>query len=308
MASATVTDTRTAGAAVTRARRPRRRNLGKAFLYVVLTLGAVAMVTPFVWMLLTSLKGADEVSTFSWLPQTLRFKSYTQALDPAPSAPYFRNSLILSVGQTLLTLTLATAAGYALARTPMRGRGLLLAFVVAMIMVPFQVILVPEFLIVKSMPLFGGNDIFGHGGTGWLNTRLPPLIPHAIAPIYVFLARQFFVSLPEELADAARVDGLSEYGIFVRIMLPLIKPALVTITVLQVEAAWNSFIWPLLVTTRDDLRPIQVGLAIFAQDPLNIQWPYLMAGATLATLPMILLFLVAQRHFVEGFASAGIKG
>jgi multiple sugar transport system permease protein len=306
MASVTMTKTR-AGAAATGARK-RRPRAGKALLYAVLTVGAVAMIAPFVWMLLSSLKSPSEVNTFSWLPKTIRFENYSEALKSAPFGTYFRNSLFLAIGQAALTLTFATAAGYALARTPMRGRGLLLGFVVAMIMVPFQVILVPEFLIVKSMPFFGGNDIFGQGGTGWLNTWFALIIPHAIAPIYVFLARQFFVSLPEELADAARVDGLSEYGIFLRIMLPLIKPALVTITVLQVEAAWNSFLWPLLVTSRDDLRPIQVGLAIFAQDPLNIQWPYLMAGATLATLPMILLFVVAQRYFVEGFASAGIKG
>src|SRR4051812_20895292 len=207
MASATITDTR-ADAVPTVPRRKPRRSFGKALLYVVLTLGAVAMVAPFVWMLLSSLKGADEVNSFSWLPQTPRWSNYSEALDAAPFGTYFRNSLFLAIGQTALTLTFATAAGYALARTPMRGRGLLLGFVVAMIMVPFHVILVPEFLIVKSMPLFGGNDILGQGGTGWLNTWLALIIPHAIAPIYVFLARQFFVSLPEELADAARVDGL----------------------------------------------------------------------------------------------------
>lgn len=199
-------------------------------------------------------------------------------------------------------------AGYALAKAPIRGAKGILNYFIALMMVPFQIVLVPLFLLVKSIPLFGGNDILGQGGTGWLNTWWALIIPLAIAPLYTFLARQFYVTLPSELADAARVDGLGEFGIFFRIMTPLVKPALVTIGVFQIEAAWNSFLWPLIVTNSDELRPLQVGLAIFSQDPLNVQWPYLMAGATLATLPMIILFIFAQKRFVEGMASAGLKG
>lgn len=163
-------------------------------------------------------------------------------------------------------------------------------------------------VLVKSVPLFGGNDILGRQGTGWLDTWWALIIPLAMAPLFTFLARQFYVGLPADLGAAARVDGLGEFGIFLRIMTPLVGPALVTIGVFQVEAAWNAFLWPLIVTGSDDLRPIQVGLAIFSQDPLNVQWPYLLAGATLATIPMIVLFLIAQRRFVEGMASAGLKG
>ncbi|WP_221629186.1 carbohydrate ABC transporter permease [Humibacillus xanthopallidus] len=273
-----------------------------------MALGAVAMVAPFVWMLLTSLKSPSELTEFSWLPDQLRFQNYTEALTAAPFARYFLNTAVLTIGQTALTLLFATSAGYALACTPIRGRKALNAFVVILIMVPFYAILIPEFLVVKSIPLFGGNSITGQGGIGWLNSWWGLIIPHAIAPIYIFLARQFFVSLPEELAEAARVDGLSEYGIFFRIMLPLIKPAVITVAVFQIGAAWNSFLWPLLITRDDSLRPIQVGLAIFSQDPLNVQWAYLMAGATLAVLPMIALFIAAQRYFIEGMASAGLKG
>jgi multiple sugar transport system permease protein len=116
------------------------------------------------------------------------------------------------------------------------------------------------------------------------------------------------VSLPNELAQAARVDGLGEFGIFFRIMTPLIKPALITIAVFQIEAAWNGFLWPLMITTSDSMRPLQLGLAIFSQNPAEIQWPYLMAGTALATLPMIVLFVFAQKRFVEGMANVGIKG
>jgi multiple sugar transport system permease protein len=281
---------------------------GRVVLYVVLSLGSLLMVGPFIWMILTALKSNSEVSTFSWLPTEFHWSNFVEAMDAAPFLRYFWNSLVLTLGETALTLVFCTMAGYALAKAPIRGAKGILNYFIALMMVPFQIILVPLFLLVKSIPLFGGNDILGMGGTGWLNTWWALIIPLAIAPLYTFLARQFYVTLPSELADAARVDGLGEFGIFFRIMTPLVKPALVTIGVFQIEAAWNSFLWPLIVTNSDELRPLQVGLAIFSQDPLNVQWPYLMAGATLATLPMIILFIFAQKRFVEGMASAGLKG
>ena len=281
---------------------------GRVALYAVLSLGSLLMVGPFIWMILTALKSTGEVGTFTWLPREFHWSNFAEAMDAAPFLRYFWNSLVLTVGQTALTLVFCTMAGYALAKAPIRGAKGILSYFIALMMVPFQIILVPMFLLVKSIPLFGGNDILGMGGTGWLNTWWALIIPLAIAPLYTFLARQFYVTLPSELADAARVDGLGEFGIFFRIMTPLVKPALVTIGVFQIEAAWNSFLWPLIVTNSDELRPLQVGLAIFSQDPLNVQWPYLMAGATLATLPMIILFIFAQKRFVEGMASAGLKG
>jgi multiple sugar transport system permease protein len=282
--------------------------IGKILLYVGLSAGSVVMIGPFIWMVLTALKAPADVATFSWLPKTVHFENFVGAMQAAPFAKYFLNSLILTVGETALTLIFCTMAGYALAQLPIRGAKRLLGYFILLMSVPFQIVLVPLFLLVKSVPLFGGNNILGQGGTGWLNTWWALIVPLAMAPLFTFLARQFYVTLPPELADAARVDGVGEFGIFLRIMTPLVTPALVTIGVFQVEAAWNAFLWPLIVTNTDDLRPLQVGLAIFSQDPLNVQWPYLLAGATLATLPMIILFLVAQRRFVEGMASAGLKG
>ena len=208
----------------------------------------------------------------------------------------------------MLTLVFATSAGYALARLPIPGRSALFAFTLAMIMVPGYITLVPQFVIVRSIPFFGGNDVFGQGGIGWLNSWWALIIPGTLSPFYVFLARQFYLGLPEELAEAARLDGLSELGIFWRIMTPLITPALATITVLQFQGAWNNFLWPLLVTRDDALRPIQLGLAIFSQNSLQIEWTYLMAGATLAIVPVLLLFVFTQRYFIEGMATAGLKG
>jgi multiple sugar transport system permease protein len=288
--------------------RSRTRLLPRLLLYVALLIGASIMVAPFIWMILSSLKSSGETSSFDWLPETLRWRNYTEAMSAAPFGRYFLNTVVLAIGQTLLTLTFATMAGYALAQLPIRGRGPILGYVLSLLMVPYTIVMVPLFLVVKSIPLFGGNDILGQGGTGWLNTWWALIIPPAISPLYIFLARQFYLDLPPELGDAARMDGAGEFTIFARIMTPLIKPALVTITVFQVEAAWNSFLWPLLVTRDPSIRPIQTGLAIFSQSSLVVQWPYLMAGTVLATLPMILLFVVLQRYFVEGMASSGLKG
>lgn len=281
---------------------------GRIVLYVALTIGAILMITPFLWMVLTAFKSELEITKFSWLPGELRWHNFVEAMQSAPFLRYFRNSLIIAVGETAFTLAVCTTAGYALAKLPIRGGKALLSYFILLLMVPFQIILVPLFLIVKSIPLFGGNNILGQGGIGWLNSWWGLIIPLGAAPLFTFLARQFYVSVPSELAQAARVDGLGEFGIFWRIMTPLIKPALITICVFQIEAAWNGFLWPLMITTSDSMRPLQLGLAIFAQNPAEVQWPYLMAGTALATLPMIVLFVFAQKRFVEGMANVGIKG
>lgn len=290
--------------------RPRRRPVraGRVLLYIVLTVGALLMILPFVWMVLTSLKSNVDVASFSWLPKRFVWSNYATALQTAPFLLYVRNSLIIAVAETAVTLVVCSMAGYALAKAPIRGSKLLLNYFIGLLMIPFQIILVPLFLVVKSMPLFGGNDLFGQGGTGWLNSWWGLIVPLAAAPLYTFLARQFYVSLPSELADAARVDGVGEFGVFFRVMTPLVTPAMITIGVFQIEAAWNSFLWPLMITSSTDLRPLQLGLAVFSQVQTDIQWQYLMAGTALATLPMIVLFIVAQKRFVEGMANAGLKG
>jgi multiple sugar transport system permease protein len=282
--------------------------LGRVLLYLALSVGAALMIVPFLWMVLTAFKNDLEIAKFSWLPGQLRWHNFVEAMQTAPFLRYFRNSLFIAVGETAFTLAVCTTAGYALAKLPIRGSKALLSYFILLLMVPFQIILVPLFLIVKSIPLFGGNNIVGQGGIGWLNSWWGLIIPLGAAPLFTFLARQFYVSIPNELAQAARVDGLGEFGIFLRIMTPLVKPALITIGVFQIEAAWNGFLWPLMITTSDAMRPLQLGLAIFAQNPAEIQWPYLMAGTALATVPMIVMFIFAQKRFVEGMANVGIKG
>lgn len=287
-------------------RRP--KPVARAVLHVVLALSALTMILPFAWMILTSLKTPADLAQFppSFLPEDWAWSNYSEALQAAPFATYFRNSMIISVGHTVITVVFGAMAGYALARVQFRGRELIFLAFVAMLMIPTYTKIVPQFLIVKFMPLFGGNDIFGQGGSGWLDSWWALIVPGGLSPFAIFLFRQFYLSLPKELEEAARLDGAGELAIWARVYTPLIKPAIATVSLLTFQDSWNNFLWPLLVTTRDDLRVIQVGLAVFQQEGTT-QWAYLMAGTTLATVPMVLLFLFAQRYFIQGFTNAGIK-
>jgi multiple sugar transport system permease protein len=277
-------------------------------LHVVLTVGALLMIVPFVWMILSSLKSHTEITSYppTILPHQWVFANYPAALDYAPFAIYFRNSLLISIGHTVINLVLAAMAGYALARLPFRGRTVVFLTILGMMMIPTYTKIVPQYLLAKNMPFFGGNDYLGRGGSGWLDSWWALIIPGAITPLAIFLFRQFYLSLPTELEEAARIDGMGDFRIFASVMTPLIKPAIATVALITFESSWNNFLWPLIVTTKDELRVIQVGLAAFQQAESTL-WEYLMAGTTLATLPMIILFLFTQRYFVEGLATTGIK-
>jgi ABC-type glycerol-3-phosphate transport system permease component len=285
-----------------------RRRLGRAALYVALGVIAVVMVVPFVWMVLTSLKTPADIAASppTFLPTEWAWSNYADALAAAPFLTYARNSLVIAVSHTTINLLVASMAGYALARLRFRGSELVFLGFVAALMIPTYTKIIPEFLIVRFMPLFGGNDILGQGGTGWLDTWWALIVPGAVTPFAVFLFRQFYLDLPVELEEAARLDGVSELGIWARIMTPLVKPAFITVALLTFESSWNNFLWPLLVTRTDSMRVIQVGLSVFRTEN-DTQWAFLMAGTTLATLPMVVLFLLGQKYFVRGFANAGIK-
>lgn len=281
---------------------------GRVALHLVLATGAFLMVVPFIWMIISSLKTHTEITAYppTLIPREWKFSNYPEALDYAPFGIYFRNSLLISVGHTVINLVVGTMAGYSLARLPFRGRTIVFLGILAMMMIPTYTKIVPQYLLAKNMPFFGGNDYLGRGGQGWLDSWWALIIPGAVTPLAIFLFRQFYLSLPVELEEAARIDGMGEFGIFARVMTPLIKPAIATVALITFESSWNNFLWPLIVTTRDDLRVIQVGLAAFQQSETTL-WEYLMAGTTLATVPMIVLFLLTQRYFVEGLATTGIK-
>ena len=279
--------------------------------HLLLALTALAMVAPFIWMALTSFKTDRDIATFppTWLPSTWRLANYTDALSVAPFGIYFRNSLIISVGHVVINLVLASLAGFALARYRFRGREAVFLGFIAMLMIPTYTKIVPQFLIAKTMPLFGGNDWLGSGGSGWVNTWWGLIIPGAVTPFAVFLFRQFYLSIPRELEDAARIDGLGEWSVWARIASPLIKPAFVTAGLLTFQESFNNFLWPLLITTDDNKRVVQLGLTVLKEsgEGFTTQWNLLMAGTAMASLPMIVLFLLTQRYFVQGLATTGIK-
>ena len=284
-------------------------DLGRALTHAILLLGAVAMLLPFVWMISTSLKPPDQLFTVppTWIPRTLVVENYVKAMDAGNFGRYALNSLFLAVANMLTNVGLSALAGYAFARLAFPGRSALFILVLATLMVPYQVTIIPQFVIIRHIPFFGGNDALGQGGIGWINSYWGLIVPGAVSAFGIFMLRQFFETLPRELEDAARIDGAGEFRIFWQIMLPLATPAVATLAIFSFQAGWNAFLWPLLITTTDDMRTIQLGLTVFVQQ-YSTQWDQLMAATVVATLPIIAVFALGQRLLVKGIAFTGLKG
>jgi len=276
---------------------------------LLLILPAAVILLPIYWMIVTSLKPPTEVYQVppSWLPSRLEWGNYAKVLELARFERYFVNSIVFAVIQTVMNLLFASMAGYAFARLRFPGQKPLFWLLLTKMMVPFYVVLIPLFILMRFFPLAGDNDLLGQGGSGLYDTALGIILPGMITPFGIFMFRQFFLTLPRDLEDAARIDGCSEWQIYWRVMLPLTKPAIVTLAIFSFQGSWNMFIWPLVMTRTETLRTVQIALAFFRQDQ-NIQWALLMAATTMATLPIILVFLFLQRYFTQGIAMTGIKG
>lgn len=283
------------------------RYIGRAVLYVLLLFLALIFVFPFVWSFLTSVKSTTEVFDGFSLPEIWRFDNYTQAVNSYNLLRYLFNSTYVSIVVALAQLVLASTAGYAFSRLQFPGRDLLFVAVVATMMVPSQATLVPLFILVKNWPLFGGNDIWGNGGFGMIDSYWGLTVPLFATAYGTFLLRQFFLTLPAELEDAARIDGVSEFGIYWRIALPLSGPALATLGIFSFQNMFNDFVWPLVMTRSDAMKTIQVGLAAFRREGTT-DWTLLMAGTMIATIPILVIFILGQRYFTQGIALTGIKG
>lgn len=277
--------------------------------YALLIFAAVAALMPFLWMVSTSLKGENEVYTFppQFLPGSLNFDNYAQVIATPDFGTQLLNSLIFAFGSTASNLVFCSLAGYALARMQFRGRNVVFALVVGLLMVPAQSQIVPVFLIVQKIPFAGGNDWLGQGGTGLLNTYAGMIMPTAATPFGIFLMRQFFSRIPIEYEESARLDRASSFTIFWRILLPLARPALAVLGVLSFQSAWNEFIWPLILTNTRDMATLQMGLQLMQTGP-DARWNLVMAMATLITLPVIIVFLFAQRYVIDGAVTSGVKG
>jgi multiple sugar transport system permease protein len=198
-------------------------------------------------------------------------------------------------------------AGYAFALLPFRGSLALFIVLISTTAIPVSVTLIPLFLMTRGIPLAGGNDIFGHGGSGLIDTLAGVMLPYLVLPMNIFLARQYFSSASVELAEAARIDGAGEWQIFRRIYLPLARPLVAVVAIFSFVGAWDDFLWPLVVTNSAESQTVQLALARFLASG-NVQYGPLMAGAVLATIPVVILFLFNQRAFVAGLADGSVKG
>jgi len=276
--------------------RTRRRYLPFDAWHLFLLPLAVVMLLPLVWMVVTSLE--TEAQTFHFppilWPGTLRFGNYVDVIRQSAFGTWFWNTTVVTVAIVASNLVLCTLAAYAFARIRFLGRGLVYFVLLATLMVPLQVVLIPTFLIVKDLGLID---------------RLGALIvPHLASVFGIFLLTQFFRTLPIELEEAARIDGASRLSILLRIVVPLSLPALATLAVIQFMWTWNEFLWPLVtILSNQDAFTLQLGLATF-QGAHQAQWHYVAAANIMSMLPMLVLFLLAQRYFVRGIATQGLKG
>lgn len=266
-------------------------------IWLILIAGAVMMALPFVWLVISSLKPQQKIFLFppEWIPNPVRWENYVESLTYKPFGLYIRNTLYIVLLNQIAILWSASFCGYGFARLRFPGRDFWFAIVMATLMVPFFVLMVPQFVIFSRL--------------GWINTFHPLTIPFFFGggAFNIFLFRQFFRTLPEELADAARIDGCSEFGVYWRIMLPLTKPALATIAIFTFLNGWNDFIGPLLYLNSPEKFTVAIGLATF-RSVMNTRWDLLMAASTAMILPVILLFFFAQRYFIQGIVLSGLKG
>ncbi len=254
---------------------------------------AALMATPLVWMLITSLSTLEETRRFPpQLPSSLHWHNYVQAWTDSPFGRWLINSTIVSTTCVISNLVLCSLAGYAFARLRFPGKRLLFLAILATLMVPFQVVMIPTLLIVKHL--------------GLVDTLPALIVPNLVTPFGIYLLRQFFVSLPFELEEAALIDGASRLRILRSVLLPLMGPPLSTLAVLTFLSVWNDFLWPLVVTSSPNVMTVQLGLTTF-QSAHYTNWPVLMAGTLLSQLPVLLLFIIGQRFFVSSIATTGIK-
>lgn len=278
-------------------------------LYGILIGFAILMLAPFAVTLLTSLKPKEELYFvgINLLPKHLRPSNYVEAMRAAPWGRYFFNSAVVTVVSVGGSLLLNSVAGFAFARLRFRGRDLLFFFMLIGIMIPPQAIIIPQFLMMRSMPLCGGNDITGQGGIGWLNSYWALIMPWLAGSFGIFLCRQYYINFPEELDEAARLEGCGPLRLFLYIYLPLSGPVLAALAILKTVFMWNDFFYPLIMTNSASMRTVQLGLQTFAGE-YYADWHLLMAAALVVTLPLVVMFLFLQRYFVEGIVTTGLKG
>ncbi|MBI5670863.1 MAG: carbohydrate ABC transporter permease [Chloroflexi bacterium] len=269
----------------------------KLLTYLILVAGAVIMVLPFVWMASTACKPPPELATLPirWIPENpMCLQNLAELYETSPNfSRYMLNSAILTIGRTVGQLITCSLAAYGFARYPFPGRNVVFALCIGLLMVPFQAIIIPEYLLLRQLD--------------WLNSFRALIIPGIFSAFAMFLLRQAFLQIPLELEESAMIDGANPLQILRHITLPLSGPALAAFAVITIQAAWNDFLFPLVVANSPDTRVVTIGISLL-QGERSTPWNLLMMGSFLATVPMLLLFVVLQRYFIEGVAMSGVKG
>lgn len=297
-AALTSRETTPADLAAPRSARParRRRDLAASTaLHGLLIGGLLVMIMPFVWMLLSSVKPEAEVRAVppTWWPADPMLGNYHELFTRLDFPQYFANSTVVAALVTVGNLVICSATGYALAKLRFAGRQAVFALVVGNVMVPPVVTFVPAFVLVSKLDL--------------VNTYAGLVLPNLALAINVFLMRQFMLSIPDELLESARIDGASEWRIFWQIVLPLSRPALATVGILTFLGSWNNFLWPLVVATTEDMYTLPVALALYSTGQNQTDYGLLLAGSVVVVVPVLIVFLALQRHFVRGIATTGLK-
>jgi ABC-type glycerol-3-phosphate transport system permease component len=262
-------------------------------------------IIPFFWMVSTSLMTLGETINKQWLPAAPQWENYVEAWNEAQFSKYFMNSVIITLTTLAGLLFTSILAGYAFGRIKFFGRNVIFAILLATMMIPESVTLIPNFLMVRGdiIPLPG---LPGWQGS-WLN-QLPALtVPFMASVFSIFLLKQFFAQIPDELWDAARIDGAGHLRFLVQVVLPISKAPIMTVLIFGFISSWNAFLWPLLVTTKPDWRPLMVGLWTFVTEA-GPETQLLMAGAVITIIPILILYFLTQRQFTEGIATTGLKG
>ena len=281
------------------AQQRRRRRFDGAVLiaYLLLALGGICMVTPFFWMILTSVKPAPELVDFSILPENPTLQNYLNVLNTSSFERWYLNSIIVATISTASVIFFDTLAGYTLNKFDFPGKNIIFIGMLGTLMIPTEMLIIPWFIMSSYPPI----------GPTWVDTYWGIAFPGVITAAGIFLMRQFFDGVPNELLDAARMDGMNEFGIWWRIAAPLVKPAIAALAIFNFIGNWNAYLWPLILANSREFYTLPVGLSFFRGESTT-HWEKIMTAASLASIPLLILFLIFQRQIIRGIALTGLKG
>lgn len=290
----------------------RNRILRKAVkltaLYLVMIFFAVFMILPFYWSLMTSVRAKEEILRLpvTWFPDVFTFEHYRYVFDTVPFWNMLGNSLITTLIGLITNLFFGSLAAYAFSKIRFTGHKVIFNILLSSMMIPGVITLIPTFFVLLRFPLVGGNNILGQGGLGFYDNLAAVILPGAIGVYGIFFMRSFFASLPDDMAESARMDGAGEFIIFFRIYLPLVIPGLLTLGIFTFQSGWNNFMWPNIVLQSPENQLLTMAFKFF-KTPTSVEYGPLMAVSLMMSLPVLILFIFMQKYFVQGVALGGIK-